>query len=418
MLLLKPLRDLLRMGTLTVVAPNGRPSTIAASPTPTVRVRLKDWRLKWQFVVAPSFYLPESYVNGTLEIEEGDLRQLLTILMASLPDDRDPSRLELVWKRVEPLVDRFTRTGSIGHSAKDVQYHYDKSNTFYKLFLDPSMQYSCAYFEAGNETLAQAQQKKMMHIVSKLNLQPNQDVLDIGSGWGALASFISDQYDVRTKGITLSLNQYSYSKAEVTSNRVTFELQDYREETKLYDRIVSVGMLEHVGQRHYDEFFGKIADLLKPEGLALVHTIGRRGPPTPINPWIRKRIFPGSYLPSLSQLTSAIERTGLWMLDCENLRLHYARTLNCWFTNLKRYESEVRSQFGDRFYRAWEYYLISCELGFQYQGLTVYQILLGKKPDAAPLSRKFMFEEESRLADRTKSGPSTVVPISGHEATR
>jgi cyclopropane-fatty-acyl-phospholipid synthase len=176
-------------------------------------------------------------------------------------------------------------------------------------------------------------------------------------------------------------------------------------------------MLEHVGQKRYDEFFGKVASLLKPDGLALFHTIGRRGPPSPINPWIRKRIFPGSYLPSLSQLTAAIERSGLWMLDCENLRLHYARTLNCWFANLRRYEKEVRGQFGDRFFRAWEYYLISCELGFLHQGLTVYQILLGKQPNAAPLSRNFMFDEEIRLTARTKSESPTVIPISGHEAS-
>jgi cyclopropane-fatty-acyl-phospholipid synthase len=415
MLFLKPLQQLLRFGTITVVGPDGSIASVAATAAPMVRVRLKQSRLKWQLLIAPSFYLPESYVNGTLEIEEGDLRLLLTMLIASLPEDRVPTHFERVWKKVEPIMDRLTRTGDVGRSARDVQYHYDKSNDFYRMFLDSNMQYSCAYFEDGDETLDQAQHKKMAHIVSKLNLKPKQNVLDIGSGWGALANFIAANYDVDVKGVTLSLNQYSYAK-ERTSGRVTFDLHDYRKEDALYDRIVSVGMLEHVGQQHYGEFFAKIASLLRPDGLALIHTIGRRGPPTPINPWIRKRIFPGSYLPSLSQLTPAIEAAGLWMLDCENLRLHYARTLNCWFANLKRHEKEVRDHFGERFFKAWEYYLVSCELGFRHQGLTVYQILIGKSPDAAPLSRNFMFEEEVWLRERTEGSSFTVAPMSGHEA--
>jgi cyclopropane-fatty-acyl-phospholipid synthase len=400
MLFLKPLQQLLRFGTITVVAPDGRIATVAATAAPTVRVRLKQSRLKWQLLIAPSFYLPESYVNGTLEIEEGDLRQLLTLLIASLPEDRVPTRFERVWKKVEPIMDRLTRTGEVARSARDVQYHYDKSNDFYRMLLDSNMQYSCAYFENGDETLEQAQHKKMVHIVSKLNLKPQQNVLDIGSGWGALAEFIAANYDVHVKGVTLSLNQYSYAKGR-TTGRVTFDLQDYRKEDALYDRVVSVGMLEHVGQQHYGEFFAKIGSLLRPDGLALIHTIGRRGPPTSINPWIRKRIFPGSYLPSLSQLIPAIEAAGLWMLDCENLRLHYARTLNCWFANLKRHEKEVREQFGEKFFRTWEYYLVSSELGFLHQGLTVYQILVAKSPDAAPLSRNFMFEEEAWLRELT-----------------
>jgi len=415
MLFLRPLQQLLRFGTITVVGPDGSIANVAATVTPTVRVRLKQPWLKWQLLIAPSFYLPESYVNGTLEIEEGDLRQLLTMLIASLPEDRVPTRFERFWKKIEPIMDRLTRTGNVARSTRDVRYHYDKSNDFYRMFLDPNMQYSCAYFENGDETLEQAQHKKMAHIVSKLNLKPKQNVLDIGSGWGALANFIAANYDVHVKGVTLSLNQYSYAK-ERASGRATFDLHDYRKEDALYDRIVSVGMLEHVGQQHYGEFFAKIASLLRPDGLALIHTIGRRGPPTPINPWIRKRIFPGSYLPSLSQLTPAIEAAGLWMLDCENLRLHYARTLNCWFSNLKRHEKQVRDHFGGRFFRAWEYYLVSCELGFLHQGLTVYQILIGKSPDAAPLSRSFMFEEELWLRERTEGNSVPVAPMSGHEA--
>jgi cyclopropane-fatty-acyl-phospholipid synthase len=413
MLFLKPLQQLLRFGTITVVGPDGSTATVAATAAPTVRVRLKQSRLKWQLLIAPSFYLPESYVNGALEIEEGDLRQLLTMLIASVPEDRVPTRFERVWKKVEPIMDRLTRTGNVARSARDVQYHYDKSNDFYRMFLDSNMQYSCAYFENGEETLEQAQYKKMIHIVSKLNLKPKQNVLDIGSGWGALAKFIAANYDVNVKGVTLSLNQYSYAKSQASQSRTTFDLQDYRKEDALYDRIVSVGMLEHVGQKRYGEFFAKIANLLRPNGLALIHTIGRRGLPTPINPWIRKRIFPGSYLPSLSQLAPVIERAGLWMLDCENLRLHYARTLNCWFENLKRHEKEVQDQFGERFFRAWEYYLVSCELGFLHQGLTVYQILVAKSPDAVPLSRNYMFEEEAWLRERG----GDRVPMSGHEAS-
>lgn len=227
MLFLKPLQQLLRFGTITVVSPDGRvatvaAATVAAAAAPTVRVRLKQSRLKWQLLIAPSFYLPESYVNGTLEIEDGDLRQLLTMLIASLPEDRVPTRFERVWKKVEPIMDRLTRTGDVARSARDVQYHYDKSNDFYRMFLDSNMQYSCAYFENGNETLEQAQYKKMVHIVSKLNLKPKQNVLDVGSGWGGLAKFIAATYDVNVKGVTLSLNQYSYAKNETEQGDLCF----------------------------------------------------------------------------------------------------------------------------------------------------------------------------------------------------
>jgi cyclopropane-fatty-acyl-phospholipid synthase len=415
MLFGKLLRRIVKTGTIELIGPDGASDCVAATPSPNVAVRIKSRKFLAKLMTAPSFFLAEGYVNGDLVIEQGDLRQLLTVLMSGVPDADFPIAFDKLRHATSSIIDWIVKVGTLDRARRDVQFHYDLSNEFFALFLDRAMQYSCAYFETGKETLAEAQTAKMQHIAAKLALRPGQKVLDIGCGWGGLAAFLSSNYDrVHVTGVTLSKNQHAYATEKRRSPQLDFRLQDYRLVSGPFDRIVSVGMLEHVGKGHYKEYFAKVRDLLADDGVALIHTIGRRGPPSPINPWIRRRIFPGAYLPSLSQLAAAAERTGLWILDCENLRLHYAKTLYRWYVALQAHRREVEAQFGEPFYRAWEFYLLSCEAGFLYSGLSVFQLLLGKTPDAAPLTRDFMFKEELALKKRY-TGESDFIAGAGRK---
>jgi cyclopropane-fatty-acyl-phospholipid synthase len=412
MLLAKLLRRYLRRGTIVVMAPNNRSEVVAATDEPKVTIRLTRRLTALKLVAAPNFFLGETYMTGELVIEEGSLRDLLSMLLQSIDDNAQPTLFDKLRARIVPLLDYLFLIGNSRKAIRHVQSHYDRSEKLFEAFLDPNRQYSCAYFPSVSkstdkpvETIAAAQIAKMEHIAAKLRLQsragPAADastqmrVLDIGSGWGGLAEFLCRSYpNLQITGITLSENQCRYSR-DKRLPRAEFHLRDYRDEKGTYDRIVSVGMFEHVGLAHFDEYFSQIENLLKQDGIALVHTIGRRGTPAPVNIWIRRRNFPGAYLPSLSQLAAAIERTGLWILDCESLRIHYALTLRCWHERL----IAIKDQLDEQFFRMWEFYLVCCELGFLHQGLTVYQLLLAKKPDTAPLTRDFMYEEERRLQD-------------------
>jgi cyclopropane-fatty-acyl-phospholipid synthase len=412
MLLAKLLRRYLRQGTIVVLAPNNRSEVITATDEPRVTIRLARRFTALKLAAAPNFFLGETYMTGELVIEQGELRDLLGMLLQSIDDNAQPTFFDKFRTLVAPLLDYLFLIGNSRKAIRHVQSHYDRSEKLFEAFLDPNRQYSCAYFrsvakstDAPVETIATAQIAKMEHIAAKLRLQsrsaPRPDasaqlrVLDIGSGWGGLAEYLCRSYpNLHITGITLSENQCRYSR-EKRLPAAEFHLRDYRDEKGTYDRIVSVGMFEHVGRAHFDAYFSQIENLLKEDGVALLHTIARRGTPQPINVWIRRRIFPGAYLPSLSQLAAAIERTGLWILDCENLRIHYALTLRCWHERL----IAIKDQLDERFYRMWEFYLVSCEMGFLHQGLTVYQLLLAKKPDSAPLTRDFMYEEERRLRD-------------------
>jgi cyclopropane-fatty-acyl-phospholipid synthase len=397
MLISRQLSRKLQRGTINVVWGTSGKEVISATPTPELTIRLSNPSIMWKLAIAPQYHLAQSYASGALTIEKGDLRELLELAMAGVPDNAFVGWTDKFQRRLEPLRDWIRDAGAVAKARPDVQFHYDLSNEFFQIFLDPYMQYSCAYFGDDTIKLEEAQLKKLAHISSKLRLKEGQAVLDIGCGWGGLAAFLSETYEVSVRGLTLSERQCVFANTNWRKGRVSFQLEDYRAHSGRYDRIVSVGMLEHVGRNRYDEYFGKIAELLTDDGICLVHSIGRRGPPVPINPWIRKHVFPGSYLPSLSQLTAAIERQGLWVLDCENLRLHYARTLRCWHEKITARRDEIEARFGKTFYRAWEFYLIACEMGFRYSGLTVYQLLLGKIPDAIPITRNFMFEEEGKL---------------------
>ena len=307
-------------------------------------------------------------MDGKLTIEEGSLYDFIDIGMANAHPIQS-----VFWQKAigafHFLARLWHQHNPIGLARTHVAHHYDLSRRLFELFLDESMQYSCAYFTRPDMPLAEAQQAKMRHISAKLLLQPGQRVLDIGCGWGGLAMFMAQHAGVEVVGVTLSKEQHEVAeqraKAAGLSHLVQFKLQDYRLESEEYDRIVSVGMFEHVGVKHYPEFFGQVERLLKPSGVALLHSIGRRDGPGFTNPWLRKYIFPGGYSPALSEVVPVVERTSLWITDIEVLRLHYAETVRRWRENFDRNRAEIARLYDERFCRMWEFYLIGSELSFR-----------------------------------------------------
>ena len=273
-------------------------------------------------------------------------------------------------------------------------HHYDLSGRLYDLFLDKDKQYSCAYFEDENDGLEEAQHNKKRHIAAKLLLESDQKVLDIGCGWGGLALYLAREAGVEVTGLTLSREQHGAAEERAREagldNQVRFRLQDYREEAETYDRVVSVGMFEHVGATHYREFFGKLRRLLKEDGVALLHTIGRAGPPGATNAWLAKYIFPGGYTPALSEMMAAIEKEDLWVTDIEALRLHYAGTLRHWRERFAANRDEIRDLYDEKFCRMWEFYLTGCEQSFRRMDQLVFQIQIARRRDAVPLTRGYI----------------------------
>jgi cyclopropane-fatty-acyl-phospholipid synthase len=293
-----------------------------------------------------------------------------------------------------------------------VAHHYDLSRELYELFLDEDMQYSCAYFENGDETLEEAQEKKKRHIAAKLKLAPGQRILDIGCGWGGMALYLAQHEDLEVLGVTLSEEQHKVAceRAEALglSHRVSFELRDYREVQGSFDRIVSVGMFEHVGVTRYDEFFKHVYDLLTDDGLAVLHSIGHMSPPSVASPWLRKYIFPGAYSPSLSEVFAATERQHLWVSDLEVLRVHYADTLVEWNKRFQANRNRIAEIYDERFCRMWEFYLLSAETMFRTGAQMVFQVQLARTRDAASLTRDSIFKTEELYREAEKAHRSTA----------
>ena len=306
-------------------------------------------------------------------------------------------RMSYKWQR---LVRAFEQYNPIGKAQRNVAHHYDLNDQLYDFFLDRDRQYSCAYFRTGEESLEQAQEEKKRHIAAKLLLKPGQTLLDIGSGWGGMALFLSREFGVDVTGVTLSKEQLAVASRRALegglADRVRFKLLDYRLEPAKYDRIVSVGMFEHVGVAHYPEFFGKVKDLLADDGVMLLHAIGRMEPPGGTNTWLRKYIFPGGYSPALSEVLAAVEKAGLWVTDIEVLRLHYAHTLRHWRQRFRANREKIMEMAGydERFCRMWEFYLAGCEISFRYMNQMVFQIQIARRQDAVPLTRDYMVDAE------------------------
>jgi cyclopropane-fatty-acyl-phospholipid synthase len=402
-MLLRHLLDrIVKSGTLKVVDAHGRTHFFGDRQPPFSTIRLHDAALHYKLFFHPSLYAGEGYMDGTLTIEEGDLLGFLDIVLSNM-ERMEPPPAQIHFAPFERLLRPLRTFNPIGRAKHNVAHHYDLSSTLYDLFLDRDRQYSCAYFSSDNESLDVAQDNKKRHIASKLLLGAGQKVLDIGSGWGGLGLFLARMMEgIEVSGLTLSEEQLKLSRARAAAvglaDRVRFELRDYRQETGQYDRIVSVGMFEHVGPNHYAKFFGKIKELLADDGVCLLHSIGRMEPPNGTNAWLRKYIFPGGYTPALSEVLAAVEKVGLWVMDIEILRLHYAKTLSEWRRRFMANRDEVSMLYGERFCRMWEYYLASCECAFKYLRQMVFQMQIAKRVDAAPLTRDYMVDWEREHA--------------------
>jgi cyclopropane-fatty-acyl-phospholipid synthase len=400
MLLVKVLARVMGEGQLTIIDAAGRSHCIkGARPGPAVTMRLHDWWTGIRLALRPRLAFGESYMDGKLTVEHGDIYDLLDLLGRNIAAIESTAlvRWSLALQRGLRWLQQYN---PIGRAQRNVAHHYDLNDQLYDFFLDRDRQYSCAYFTTPGESLEQAQADKKHHIAAKLLLKPGQRVLDIGSGWGGMGLFLSRQFGVDVTGVTLSKEQHAVSSRRALedglADRVRFKLLDYRQEPGRYDRIVSVGMFEHVGAAHYVEYFTKVKELLADDGVMLLHAIGRMEPPGGTNTWLRKYIFPGGYTPALSEVLTAIEKVGLWVTDIEVLRLHYAETIRHWRQRFQANRERVKQTAGydERFCRMWEFYLAGCEVSFRYMNQMVFQIQIAKRQDAVPLTRDYMVEAE------------------------
>jgi len=359
-----------------------------------IKLRLLDKSLHYKLLLLPELYFGEAYTDGSLVIENGSLTEFLDIAMKNIGRNETNYYSKII-KKIRGTYRYFTNFNLVSKSKKNIAHHYDISEKLYDLFLDSNRVYSCAYFKNENESLETAQNNKIEHIIKKLNLKPNQKVLDIGSGWGTLAIEIAKKSQCEVLGITLSKNQLLHSIKKVKElnleNQVTFKLMDYRELDEKFDRIVSVGMFEHVGRKYYNTYFNKVSDLLTKDGIALIHTIGSIVSPRDPHPWISKYIFPGGYTPSLSQVVTPIERSGLIVSDIEVLRMHYSYTLRHWKERFIGKKKEVLSMFDEKFFRMWEFYLAGCEMAFKWGDQVVFQFQLTKELNSAPNTRDYIY---------------------------
>jgi len=400
----------LQKGCLRIVDHSGRLSTFgdphsSLQATLHFHDRALPFKLMGNFVLA----LGEAYMDKGFTIEEGTLYDLLEILAINIKNVRK-SWLDRIEEMFFPLLRLVQQHNPISLARKHVAHHYDLSERLYELFLDKDMQYSCAYFRHPNDDLETAQLQKKRHIASKLLLRPGMRVLDIGCGWGGMGLYLAKNYGVEVVGLTLSEEQLKIAneraEREDLTHKVKFYLRDYREETGEYDRIVSVGMFEHVGANYYPDFFGKVSNLLKPDGVMLLHSIGRRDVPGTTNAWLRKYIFPGGYAPAVSEVFSVIQETDLWTTDMEILRLHYAETLRHWWMRFNKNRAAVSKIYDERFCRMWEFYLNGCEVNFRYLDLMVFQIQLAKNVSAVPITRDYMLDAENRTDVRYVPQPA------------
>ena len=359
-----------------------------------IKIKLLDKKLHYKLLFRPDLYFGEAYSDGNIIIENGSLTDFLDLALMNI------GRSELNF--FSQLLNKFSGTyryltnfNFIKKSKMNVAHHYDLSDGLYDLFLDPKKQYSCAYFKNENDSLETAQNNKIQHIIKKLNIKTNQKVLDIGCGWGSLAIDIAKSTNCEVTGITLSKNQFNYcvkkAKELNLENQVTFKLVDYRQLNEKYDRIVSIGMFEHVGRKFYKNYFKQIEKLLSKDGISLIHTIGSVNPPRDPHPWITKYIFPGGYTPSLSEVTAPIEKAGLVVSDIEVLRMHYSYTLRNWKENCIANKEKITQMFDEKFFRMWEFYLTSCESAFKWGDQVVYQFQLTKNYTSTPTTRDYIY---------------------------
>ncbi|MEM7689969.1 MAG: cyclopropane-fatty-acyl-phospholipid synthase family protein [Pseudomonadota bacterium] len=401
-----------RKGRLGVVFADGASRVYGESTPgfPDIVIRFADARVPRDIVMDPRLGAAEAFMNARLIVEEGDIMGLVTLLRANNAWDQGgeirPPRLTR--KLVDAAQFAVEQVNSVIGAKANVAHHYDIGNDFYALMLDDEhWQYSCAYWPQDTMTLGEAQTAKLAHIASKLALKPGHEVLDIGCGWGGMAIYLARQFDVTVTGITLSEEQLALARARAAearvADRVRFNLVDYRDLAQTsakFDRIVSVGMFEHVGRPQFDTFFEACANLLKDDGTMLLHTIGRMGTPGTTDAFTRKYIFPGGYIPALSETIAASEKFRLMATDIEMLRVHYGKTIKAWYTNCLKHRDAIVAMYDERFFRMWTFYLAGAATVFEFGGMCNYQIQYARNRHALPLTRDYMSEAEARLLDK------------------
>jgi cyclopropane-fatty-acyl-phospholipid synthase len=400
------LKTFVQRGTFRVTTSRGTVFTFGDGTGQPVSVRFATRATEWGILLDPELKFGESYMNGTFVVEQGSIADVLAIMLGQNSDVPHWARLQgllrFLYRRLQQFNPRRRARNNVAH-------HYDLDGRLYSLFLDADRQYSCGYFESPEQSLDDAQIAKKRHLAAKLLLGRDRGerdlrVLDIGSGWGGLGLYLAEVAGADVTGVTLSQEQHAIANERAAekglADRARFNLQDYRDAEGPFDRIVSVGMFEHVGVNHYDTFFRKSAQLLADDGVMVLHSIGRSEGPNATSPWIAKYIFPGGYIPSLSEVLPHIEKSGLLMTDIEILRLHYAETLKHWRERFLAHREEVERIYDRRFVRMWEFYLAASEMSFREQNLMVFQIQLTKRQGIVPMTRDYIMREEQRLRAR------------------
>ena len=395
MLLVKFLNNLFKKDGFLLEDANGKEHIIGKPKSKSpIKMKIHDKKLHQKLLFYPDLYFGEAYTDGKITFKNGNISNFLDLALQNIGRKNTNAVSEFI-NSIRGSYRYLTNFNFIKKSKMNVAHHYDISDELYFLFLDPLRQYSCGYFKNDGDSLEEAQKNKINHIIKKLNIKENSKVLDIGSGWGHLSMEIAKQAKCQVTGVTLSENQYNYSNAKAKElnlgNQVQFKLMDYREVREKYDRIVSVGMFEHVGRKFYKTFFNKVFEILKDDGIALLHTIGSVNSPRNPQPWITKYIFPGGYTPSLSEVATPIEKSGLILSDMEVLRMHYAHTLRNWKERFIQNKEKVLKMFDERFFRMFEFYLSSCEMAFRHGDQVVYQLQLTKRLNTAPSTRDYIY---------------------------
>ncbi|HTO79405.1 MAG TPA: cyclopropane-fatty-acyl-phospholipid synthase family protein [Methylocystis sp.] len=405
-LLRKFLTQFIKVGDLEVETASGQKFKVGDGTGPAVAVRFMDAGAELGLLLDPESAFGDLFTDGRLVVTKGSIFEALMIGTRNV-NSAEPPKWIVAVQRFRAAMRLFIQRNTPAIAKKNAESHYDIDGRIYDLFLDADKQYSCAYFEHEGQSLEEAQRAKKRHIAAKLGIAPGQSVLDIGCGWGGLGLYLAEACSAKVTGITLASEQLAIARERSEkaglSDKARFELTDYRHIASRFDRIVSVGMFEHVGQPHYDEFFRRVAELLNDDGVALLHTIGNIGEPVPTNAWVVKNIFPGGYIPSLSEIVPAIERAGLMISDVEILRVHYAETLRCWRERFLAQSDEAKAIMDDRFCRMWEFYLAISEASFRLGITVIFQIQLVKKVDALPLTRDYIGETEKNLRQSEKA---------------
>ena len=388
---------LLKQGSITLLMPGKAPRTFGPGGGQHLTLRLADQATALKIARNPRLGVGEAYMDGRLTVEDGTILELMRLIVGANPWEAGGSGRKAL-RKGKKLFGALWRRNPAKRARKNVAHHYDIGNDLYRMFLDDDLQYSCGYFPSADASLEAAQAAKKAHIAAKLDLRPGQRVLDIGCGWGGLALHLHRIADVDVVGITLSTEQLAIARAraaaEGVADRVSFELRDYRAIGGRFDRIVSVGMFEHVGPPHYRTFFERCRDLLTEDGVMLLHTIGRADGPAPTDRWLARYIFPGGYIPALSQIAPAIEQSRLWITDIEMLRLHYAHTLAHWYDRVAASRDAIVALYDERFYRMWTFYLAGALVAFRHDAHLNFQIQLSRRRETLPLTRDYMVDVE------------------------